>query len=226
MNQVEGIMLATGEGHRMLGGVNGRNDQGDAGLFIIRKYLRAARFPRFDVGPHVHRYGDELVSGSTGRPRVEPRERSIRNWHAWESADGRRFLHGGVGAFLSAQGGVPHAFGNPTNGETVVFFQSSVPSGRENYFAKFAAELLVRGGGAPTSLVNLDNASRPESILHAAARVRPQAPESDSRIARPRCPSHTSTVFGRRMGNVCTTPRQCRCADSHWGNSHSPSGGS
>ena len=44
--------------------------------------------------------------------------------------------------------GVPHAFGNPTDSETVMFFQSSVRGGHENYFRELA-ELLTSSGGRP-----------------------------------------------------------------------------
>lgn len=82
--------------------------------------------PGYDVGAHVHRHTDEVFYVLEGRLDVlafEPVDRSVPDWHAWESADGQRYLSGGPGAFLYVQPGVPHAF---TSGTTIrVFFQSS-----------------------------------------------------------------------------------------------------
>jgi hypothetical protein len=44
--------------------------------------------------------------------------------------------------------GVPHAFGNPTDEPAVLFFQSTVGAGHENYFRELK-ELLTSGSGRP-----------------------------------------------------------------------------
>ena len=44
--------------------------------------------------------------------------------------------------------GVPHAFGNPTDSPSRMFFQSSVPGGHEHYFEELAA-ILAASDGAP-----------------------------------------------------------------------------
>jgi len=151
MTQVRGVALGPGQGQPLLGGGM------DATIKVTMSHPAFASMfelrvpPGFDVGAHVHGQGEEVfyvVRGQLDVLAFEPRDRSATDWHTWESAAGERFLRGGPGAFLYVPPGVPHAFGNPTDAETVVFFQSSVPGGHENYFRELA-DLLARTHGRP-----------------------------------------------------------------------------
>lgn len=146
-----GVMLEPGEGHRISGG----------GLDVTVKVAGdhpafASTFevtvpPGFDVGAHVHGHGQEVfyvVEGEIDVLAFEPVDRSIPDWHRWESSSGRRYLHGGPGAFLFVPENTPHAFANTTSKPAKMFFQSSVPGGHENYFEELAA-LLRSSGGKP-----------------------------------------------------------------------------
>ena len=146
-----GIMLDSGDGEHIFGGAIDVTvkvtmaDDAFASTFEIR--LPAG----YDVGAHVHAQGEEVfyvVRGQLDVLAFEPLDRSLPDWHEWEAADGRRFLRGGPGAFMYVPPNVPHAFSNPGNEETLIFFQSSVPGGHENYF-KELAELLRRTQGRP-----------------------------------------------------------------------------
>lgn len=107
--------------------------------------------PGYDVGAHVHARGEEIfyvVEGELDLLAFEPLDRDVPDWHRWESKSGRRYLHGGAGAFMFVPEGVPHAFANSTKKPAKIFFQSSVPGGHENYF-KELAEILRRSDGKP-----------------------------------------------------------------------------
>lgn len=146
-----GVMLEPGEGRRIVGGSL------DATVKVAGEHHPfAATFevivpPGYDVGAHVHSHGQEVfyvVEGELDVLAFEPTDRSVPDWHEWESGSGRRYLHGRPGAFLFVPENTPHAFGNTTNKPAKMFFQSSVPGGHENYFDELAA-LLRRSEGKP-----------------------------------------------------------------------------
>lgn len=147
----EPVMLPPGGGRLIQGGglhatlkVAGGADQALTSTFEIRVP------PGYDVGAHVHSHGEELfyvVEGTLDMLAFEPIDRSVGDWHDWVSADGRRFLRGGAGSLMFVPAGVPHAFGNLSDTEAVMLFQSA-PSGHEDYFDELAA-LLREGGGRP-----------------------------------------------------------------------------
>lgn len=147
----EGIMLAPGEGERIVG----------KGLDVTVKSTMEERAmtssfevvipPGYDVGAHVHAHGEEvfyIVEGEMDILAFEPMDREEPDWHRWESRSGKRYLHGGEGAFMFVPPGVPHAFANTSKKPCRMFFQSSVPGGHENYFKELAA-ILRRSDGAP-----------------------------------------------------------------------------
>lgn len=146
-----GIMLASGEGQKIAGG----------GLDVSVKVTMdepafASTFevvlpPGFDVGAHVHSHGQEVfyvVEGAIDVLAFEPVDRTIPDWHQWETSSGRRYLHGEPGAFLFVPENTPHAFANTTDKPAKMFFQSSVPGGHENYFEELS-QLLKRSEGRP-----------------------------------------------------------------------------
>ena len=107
--------------------------------------------PGWDVGAHVHAVGEEIfyvIEGQLDVLAFEPLDRSIADWHEWESETGQRFLRGGPGAFLFVPPNTPHAFGNGTDEPAKAFFQSSVPGGHENYFDELM-QLLAASNGKP-----------------------------------------------------------------------------
>ena len=143
---MDGIVLPPGGGERLPGI--------DATLkAAMSEHVSTSSFelripPGTDVGAHVHARGEEVFYVIEGRLDVlafEPTDRSVRDWHAWVSRTGQRFLSGGPGAFMHVPIGTPHAFANTSDSDVRVFFQSSVPGGHENYFRKLA-ELLQKGG--------------------------------------------------------------------------------
>ena len=72
--------------------------------------------PGYDVGAHVHGSGEEIffiVEGELEFLVFEPVDRTVPDWHQWESPSGKRFIRGGPGQFMFVPPGVPHAFGNP-----------------------------------------------------------------------------------------------------------------
>jgi mannose-6-phosphate isomerase-like protein (cupin superfamily) len=146
----DGVMFPPGAGRRILGGgldatVKVASDQALMSTFEV--VLPAG----YDVGAHVHAHGEEVfyvVEGELDVLAFEPLDRSVPDWHQWESATGRRYLHGGPGSFMFVPERVPHAFSNTTRKPTKIFFQSSVPGGHENYFEELAA-LLRRSEGRP-----------------------------------------------------------------------------
>jgi quercetin dioxygenase-like cupin family protein len=144
----EGIMLGPGEGERIAG----------KGLDVV---LKAPMDPAmtssfevgigagYDVGAHVHGSGEEIfliLEGELEFLVFEPVDRTVPDWHQWESPSGKRFIRGGPGQFMFVPPGVPHAFGNPTDKPARMFFQSSVPGGHEHYFEELAAILAASEG--------------------------------------------------------------------------------
>jgi oxalate decarboxylase/phosphoglucose isomerase-like protein (cupin superfamily) len=145
------LMLPPGGGRRILGGAL------DATVKMTSDYPAATSSfemvipPGYDVGAHVHARGEELfyvVEGELDILAFEPRDRSEPDWHAWESPEGQRFMHGGPGAFMFVPEGTPHAFANPTRRPVKLFFQSSAPGGHENYLDELML-LLRRSDGHP-----------------------------------------------------------------------------
>ncbi len=146
-----GVMLEPGEGRRIVGGGL------DATVKVAGEHHPfASTFevivpPGYDVGAHVHSHGQEvfyIVEGELDVLAFEPTDRSVPDWHEWESSSGRRYLHGKPGAFLFVPENTPHAFANTTKKPAKMFFQSSVPGGHDNYFDELAA-LLRRSEGTP-----------------------------------------------------------------------------
>ena len=104
--------------------------------------------PGFDVGAHVHGAAQELfyvLEGELDLLAFEPRRRAPEDWHAWVSADGRTFLHGGPGTMLFIPPGCPHAFSNPGSKPARVLFQAA-PSGHEDYLDELAGMLHAAHG--------------------------------------------------------------------------------
>ena len=89
-----------------------------------------------------------MVEGELDVLAFEPVDRSLPDWHQWESSSGQRYLHGGPGSFMFVPENVPHAFSNQTDQPVKLFFQSSVPGGHENYFDELMA-LLQASDGRP-----------------------------------------------------------------------------
>jgi mannose-6-phosphate isomerase-like protein (cupin superfamily) len=114
--------------------------------------------PGYDVGAHVHARSQEMFYVIEGRLDVlgfEPEDRSVPDWHEWESPSGKKFLRGGPGAFLFVPEDTPHAFANTTDENTVMLFQSSIAEGHEKYFEELAA-LLERSGNRPDEAAMAD----------------------------------------------------------------------
>jgi mannose-6-phosphate isomerase-like protein (cupin superfamily) len=144
-------MLAAGEGARIAGGGIDVSVKATMEESAFASTFEVIVPPKYDVGAHVHAEGNEIfyvVKGHLDILAFEPADRSIPDWHEWVSADGRRYLRGGPGAFMYVPVGVPHAFGNPTDEPAVLFFQSTVGAGHENYFRELK-ELLTSGSGRP-----------------------------------------------------------------------------
>jgi quercetin dioxygenase-like cupin family protein len=147
----DGIMLAPGAGERIAGRGLDVTVKVTTAQSAFASTFEVALPPGYDVGAHVHTHGEEIfyvLRGQLDLLAFEPIDRSVPNWHEWESADGRRFMRGGPGAFLYVPAGIPHAFSNPTEEETLIFFQSSIDGGHENYFRSLL-ELLNASGGRP-----------------------------------------------------------------------------
>jgi uncharacterized RmlC-like cupin family protein len=179
MRKRAGTMLAPGQGEKIVGHgldvtVKLASDEGFASTFEV------AVPPGYDVGAHVHAQGEEVfyvVSGTLDVLAFEPIDRSVNDWHEWVSADGRRFLRGGPGSFLYVPPGVPHAFGNPTSEKTLMFFQSSIGGGHENYFRELAELLRTTNGQPPQSeVVRLRKKYHIEQLTGLAAGRGPSSP--------------------------------------------------
>jgi quercetin dioxygenase-like cupin family protein len=146
-----GIMLGPGEGTKIKGGGLDVSVKVTMDEPAFTSTFEVIVPPGFDVGAHVHSHGQEVfyvVEGAIDVLAFEPVDRTIPDWHRWETSDGRRYLHGEPGAFLFVPENTPHAFANTTSKPAKMFFQSSVPGGHENYFQELS-QLLQRSGGRP-----------------------------------------------------------------------------
>ena len=147
----DGIMLGPGEGERITGKGLDVTVKSTMEEPALTSSFEVVIPPGYDVGAHVHALGEEIfyiVEGEMDILAFEPMDREEPDWHRWESRAGKRYLHGGAGAFMFVPPGVPHAFANTSKKPCRMFFQSSVPGGHENYFKELAA-ILRRTDGAP-----------------------------------------------------------------------------
>lgn len=147
----EGVMLSPGAGRRIVGGGLDATVKMTTAYPALTSTFEIVVRPGWDVGAHVHAQGEEIfyvIEGQLDVLAFEPLDRSVSDWHEWESATGQRFLRGGPGAFLFVPPNTPHAFGNSTDKPAKAFFQSSVPGGHENYFDELM-RLLDRSNGKP-----------------------------------------------------------------------------
>jgi oxalate decarboxylase/phosphoglucose isomerase-like protein (cupin superfamily) len=154
----DGIMLPPGGGPRIDGGgihavlKASMVDSAYAATFVVTVP------PGYDVGAHVHARSQEMffvIDGQLDVLGFEPKDRSVPDWHDWESQSGTKFLRGGPGAFLFVPENTPHAFANTTDENAVVFFQSSIAEGHEKYFEELAA-LLQQSGNRPSEAAMAD----------------------------------------------------------------------
>lgn len=146
-----GVMLKPGEGDRIAGGGLDVTVKVQSDRPAFASTFEVVVPPGFDVGAHVHGHGQEIfyvVEGEIDVLAFEPTDRTLPDWHAWESRAGRRFLHGAPGAFMFVPENTPHAFANTTDRPAKMLFQSTVPGGHENYFHELAA-LLRQSDGKP-----------------------------------------------------------------------------
>jgi mannose-6-phosphate isomerase-like protein (cupin superfamily) len=93
--------------------------------------------PGFDVGAHSHGRSQEffyVLEGALDLFAFEPTGRSGETWHDWESIDGDRVVHAGVGSCMFVPSGCPHAFRNSTDEPARMLFQSSPAPDHERYF--------------------------------------------------------------------------------------------
>ena len=150
----DGVVLPPGAGRRIVGGGLDATVKMTADHPALSSSFEIVVGPGWDVGAHLHPQGEEIFYVLEGQLDVlafEPLDRSVPDWHEWESATGQRFLRGGPGAFLFVPPDTPHAFGNSTDQPARVFFQSSVPGGHEHYFDELV-ELLGAAAGKPDPL--------------------------------------------------------------------------
>jgi oxalate decarboxylase/phosphoglucose isomerase-like protein (cupin superfamily) len=147
----DGIMLGPGEGRRIVGGALDATVKSTMDAPALTSSFEMVIPAGYDVGAHVHAHGEEVfyvVEGELDLLAFEPLDRDHPDWHQWESSAGRRFMHGGPGAFMFVPENTPHAFANTTRRPVRMFFQSSVPGGHENYFDELM-RLLRRSDGKP-----------------------------------------------------------------------------
>jgi mannose-6-phosphate isomerase-like protein (cupin superfamily) len=147
----DGIMLGPGEGRRIAGGALDATVKSTMDEPALTSTFEMVIPPGYDVGAHVHAHGEEIfyvVEGELDLLAFEPMDRNNPDWREWESRSGRRFMHGGAGAFMFVPENTPHAFANTTDRPVKMFFQSSVPGGHENYFDELM-QLLRRSDGQP-----------------------------------------------------------------------------
>jgi quercetin dioxygenase-like cupin family protein len=154
----DGLMLPPGAGRLITGGGLQATLKVPGGNPALTSTFEIVVPPGFDVGAHVHSAAQELfyvLEGELDLLAFEPQQRTPDDWHAWESADGRRFLHGGPGSLLFIPAGCPHAFANPTSRPTRVLFQAA-PSGHEDYLAELAGMLgEAKGKPDPAAVAEL-----------------------------------------------------------------------
>ncbi|MBS1891594.1 MAG: cupin domain-containing protein [Actinobacteria bacterium] len=151
MEGERGTVLAAGEGRRIVGGPLDVTVKMTLDHPALTSTFEVMIGPGFDVGAHVHDLGEEvfyIVDGELDLFAFEPIDRTVADWHEWESPSGERPRRAGPGAFMFVPQGTPHAFSNPTDLPTKVLFQSSVPGGHENYFDELVA-ILEAGRGTP-----------------------------------------------------------------------------
>lgn len=147
----EELMLAPGAGRRIVGGGLDATVKMTTDYPALTSSFEIVLPGGYDVGAHVHAHGEEVfyvVEGELDILAFEPLDRTLPDWHQWESSSGQRFLHGGPGSFMFVPENTPHAFGNQTDKPVKIFFQSSVPGGHENYFDELVL-LLKRSDGKP-----------------------------------------------------------------------------
>jgi quercetin dioxygenase-like cupin family protein len=147
----DGVMFQPGEGHRIVGGGLDATVKVASDYPALTSTFEVVIPPGYDVGAHVHSEGEEIfyvVEGELDVLAFDPVDRSVPDWPQWESSSGKRYMHGGPGAFMFVPENVPHAFANTTDKPAKMFFQSSVAGGHENYFEELAA-LLRRSDGKP-----------------------------------------------------------------------------
>lgn len=150
----DGLMLRPGDGRVIAGGGLHATLKVPGGDPAVASTFEVVVPPGFDVGAHVHRASQELfyvLEGELDLLAFEPQWRS-EDWHEWESATGKRFLHGGPGSLLFIPPGCPHAFSNPTDRPARVLFQAA-PSGHEDYLDELASLLRESGGRADPQAV-------------------------------------------------------------------------
>jgi quercetin dioxygenase-like cupin family protein len=154
----DGLMLPPGAGRLIAGGGLQATLKVPGGNLALASTFEVVVPPGFDVGAHVHSTGQELfyvLEGELDLLAFEPQQRTPDDWHAWVSADGRRFLRGGPGSLLFIPMGCPHAFANPTTRPARVLFQAA-PSGHEDYLDELAAMLRqARGKPDPAAVAEL-----------------------------------------------------------------------
>jgi quercetin dioxygenase-like cupin family protein len=146
-----GVVLESGDGRRIVGGSLDATVKMTLDYPALTSTFEVVIGPGFDVGAHVHDLGEEIfyiVEGELDLFACEPIDRTVADWHDWESASGERPRRVGPGGFMFVPQGTPHAFGNPTESHTKVLFQSSVPGGHENYFDELFA-ILRESSGKP-----------------------------------------------------------------------------
>jgi oxalate decarboxylase/phosphoglucose isomerase-like protein (cupin superfamily) len=148
----DGVMYLPGEGRRILGGSHlDATVKVTTGFPAPMSTFEMVIPAGYDVGAHLHEVGEEIffvIEGELDMFAFEPVDRSVPDWHEWKSPAGEGVMHGGPGTFMFVPVNCPHAFGNPTDRPTKLFFQSSVPGGHENYFEELVA-LLRESDGRP-----------------------------------------------------------------------------
>lgn len=160
----DGVMYKPGKGRRIVGGVHlDATVKVTTGFPSLMSTFEMVIPPGYDVGAHVHELGEEIfyvLEGELDMFAFEPIDRSVPDWHDWRSDDTNEgYMHGGPGTFMFVPENCPHAFGNPSDKPTRLFFQSSVPGGHENYFVELA-ELLSAAGGRPDRAASEELRSR------------------------------------------------------------------
>lgn len=111
--------------------------------------------PGFDVGAHWHANGKEffyILDGELDLLAFEPIKRIEDGWQDWESPEGDRVVRAGAGSAMFVPAGCPHAFRNPTDRPTRMFFQSAPPPDHEHYFEELC-DIFSQGGTVDSGAV-------------------------------------------------------------------------